>query len=67
MEKLPSVFTLTTAGLAISLFVSVLNVYKHLTHFHEPRYQLYIVRIILIVPVISQAPIFLILLKQNIH
>mgnify|MGYP001016376215 CR=1 FL=1 len=50
---IPSVFALTSAGLAISLAVSLLNVYKHLTHFHEPRFQLYIVRIILIVPVIS--------------
>lgn len=49
-----SVFQLTTAGLLVSLVVSLLNVYNHLTHFHEPRFQLYVVRIILIVPVIPE-------------
>jgi hypothetical protein len=35
----------------VAIAISGRLIYKHLTNFHEPRFQLYIVRIILIVPI----------------
>jgi hypothetical protein len=37
--------------LLLSMTISLYHIYKHLSNFHQPRLQLYIVRIILMIPV----------------
>lgn len=46
-----SISTLITLSTLVALVISGQQIYKHLTNYSEPKLQLYIIRILLMVPV----------------
>ena len=46
-----TLFVLATCFTILSLVVSIHSIAKHLEHFNAPRYQLYICRLLLMVPI----------------
>jgi len=53
------------SSFTLAILISVRLIYKHLTNFHEPRFQLYIVRIVLIVPVYAIHSLLSLLFPQH--